>query len=233
MEFQRARNDEQRDQRRHVILSTATAMLAEMSVAAISLNELSRRVGLAKSNVLRYFESREAVLLELLSDEIEAWITAMDMSAIKTDSSPAARAHTIAAIFAQTLRARPTLCDLISSQAAVLERNVSTDVVLRHKRAVGASVATLTKLLRPQLPELSPADLYHLVATTFLTTAGAWPHSQPTEALLAAYAADPEIGAHSTDFSVFMHDSLELTILGLFARRSLESGSASIVAFDS
>ena len=41
-------------------------MLAEMPVAEVTLNELSRRAGLAKSNVLRYFESREAVLLELL-----------------------------------------------------------------------------------------------------------------------------------------------------------------------
>ena len=41
-------------------------MLDEMPVAAVTLNELSRRVGLAKPNVLRYFESREAVLLELL-----------------------------------------------------------------------------------------------------------------------------------------------------------------------
>jgi AcrR family transcriptional regulator len=45
-------------------------MLTEMPVAQITLNELSRRVGLAKSNVLRYFESREAVLLELLDS---AW----------------------------------------------------------------------------------------------------------------------------------------------------------------
>lgn len=36
-------------------------MLSEMPVAKLSLNELSRRIGLAKSNVLRYFESREAV----------------------------------------------------------------------------------------------------------------------------------------------------------------------------
>jgi hypothetical protein len=43
----------------------AAAMLREMPVAELSLNELSRRVGLAKSNVLRYFETREAVLLEL------------------------------------------------------------------------------------------------------------------------------------------------------------------------
>ena len=49
-------------------------MLAEMPVAELSLNELSRRVGLAKSNVLRYFESREAVLLELLDAAWRDWL---------------------------------------------------------------------------------------------------------------------------------------------------------------
>ena len=49
-------------------------MLEEMPVAEVSLNELSRRVGLAKSNVLRYFESREAVLLELLLDFLGSWL---------------------------------------------------------------------------------------------------------------------------------------------------------------
>ncbi len=72
--FQRARSDEQRAIRRQTILDTAAAMLAEMPVAELSLNELSRRVGLAKSNVLRYFDSREAVLLELLDSLTSEWL---------------------------------------------------------------------------------------------------------------------------------------------------------------
>ena len=60
-----------------MILDTAAAMLAEMPVAQVSLNELSRRVGLAKSNVLRYFESREAVLLDLLGSEWQEWLAAL------------------------------------------------------------------------------------------------------------------------------------------------------------
>ena len=74
MTFQRARSEEQREIRRRAILDTAAAMLDEMPVAEVSLNELSRRVGLAKSNVLRYFESREAVLLELLDDFLGSWL---------------------------------------------------------------------------------------------------------------------------------------------------------------
>ena len=73
--FQRARTEEQREIRRQAILDVASAMLDEMPVAAVTLNELSRRVGLAKPNVLRYFESREAVLLELLSHYLQEWLT--------------------------------------------------------------------------------------------------------------------------------------------------------------
>src|SRR6202158_4734394 len=72
--FQRARSEEQREARRRAILGAATAMLAEMPVAEVTLNELSRRAGLAKSNVLRYFESREAVLLELLDSAWQDWL---------------------------------------------------------------------------------------------------------------------------------------------------------------
>src|SRR4051794_7039673 len=76
--FRRARTEEQREARRRAILSTAEAMLAEMPVAALSLNELSRRVGLAKSNVLRYFETREAVLLELLDAAWREWLDGLE-----------------------------------------------------------------------------------------------------------------------------------------------------------
>ena len=76
--FQRARSEEQREVRRRAILDAAAAMLAEMPVAEVTLNELSRRVGLAKSNVLRYFESREAVLLELLDSAWQEWLTGLE-----------------------------------------------------------------------------------------------------------------------------------------------------------
>jgi len=69
------------------ILDTAAAMLLEMPVAEVSLNELSRRVGLAKSNVLRYFESREAVLLELLDRASKQWLDELPASSLQARQS--------------------------------------------------------------------------------------------------------------------------------------------------
>src|SRR5215475_14499928 len=108
--FQRARSQEQREVRRQAILATAAAMLTEMPVAQITLNELSRRVGLAKSNVLRYFESREAVLLVLLDSAWQDWLAdlAGELDAGVDKSAPAAaRGDQVAAALAASLAARP------------------------------------------------------------------------------------------------------------------------------
>lgn len=59
----------QRDQRRERILAITRESLVERRVAELSLHEIARRVGLAKSNVLRYFGSRETILLTITEQE--------------------------------------------------------------------------------------------------------------------------------------------------------------------
>src|SRR5882757_6954696 len=113
MTFQRARSEEQREIRRRVILHTAAAMLDEMPVSALSLNELSRRVGLAKSNVLRYFESREAVLLDLLAHAAGEFLTEIReaVPASVDQSAPkASRVQAVSAGLATSFATHPMLC---------------------------------------------------------------------------------------------------------------------------
>ncbi|MEU8149544.1 TetR family transcriptional regulator [Nonomuraea sp. NPDC048901] len=218
MTFKRARNDEQRGERRRQILDTAAAMLIEMPVAKLSLNELSRRAGLAKPNVLRYFESREAVLLQLLDTEIHNWIAELEQSLEPTDGTPRQRGDQLAAILAKSITRRPVLCDLISTQAAVLEHNVSTEVAIRHKNATLRAFQSLVRLFLRYLPELGTQDAFRLVGMATLTVSAAWPYSQPTEALLAAYASDPALAPMQADFTDLVRQALEVTISGLLAR---------------
>jgi len=111
--FQRARRPEQIEARRRAILAAARELLAERPVADISLRELACRVGLAKSNVLRYFDSREAVFLEVLDTAWTAWLDELAFGEL-----PAfAREERIAETIAATLAERPLLCELISAMA--------------------------------------------------------------------------------------------------------------------
>jgi len=219
--FQRARSEQQREVRRRAILDAAAAMLAEMPVAQVTLNELSRRVGLAKSNVLRYFESREAVLLELLDSAWQEWLAQLESdlpAMVDAGDPPAARGDQLAAALASSLAARPVLCDLLSAQAAVLERNVSTEVALSYKRAALADVTRLGRLVRRSLGELGEHDAERLAAGTVLVAGALWAHAQPSAAALAAYEADPALAVLRVDFTATLREVAEVLIAGLLAR---------------
>lgn len=208
--FQRARSEEQREVRRRAILDATAAMLAEMPVAQVSLNELSRRAGLAKSNVLRYFESREAVLLELLDT---AW-----QERLETLVLPNAGYEEVAAGLAAAFAARPVLCDLIGAQAAVLERNVSPTVAATYKRAAIASVEKLAVLVRAAVPGLTATDAQRFAAAAVMSTGAVWTHSQPSAAMLAAYEAEPELAALRLDFTATLTELFAVLLAGLLAR---------------
>ncbi|MEU9898910.1 TetR family transcriptional regulator [Streptomyces phaeochromogenes] len=219
--FQRARSEEQRAVRRKAILDTTAAMLGEMPVAQVSLNELSRRVGLAKSNVLRYFESREAVLLELLATASQELLERLDTvlpEAVDADAPVTERADQVAAALTDALAERPVLCDLISAQGSVLERNVSTDVAAEYKRATIAHVFDLAGRVRTHVPELGEQDAVRFITGALMIVTAAWPHAHPSPAVLAVYESDPELAVLRLHFATVLRESLEVMLSGLLAR---------------
>src|SRR5215469_8061951 len=219
--FQRARSEEQREARRQAILRAAAEMLAEMPVAEVTLTELSRRAGLAKSNVLRYFESREAVLLELLDAAWQDWLVQLDLdlsAAVDPAMRVTSRCERLAAVVAASLVPRPMLCDLISAQAATLERNVSQQVAARYKRATMADNDALGGLMHRSVPELGEPDAVKLAGATIMNVGALWPHTQPSVAMLAAYEADPELAAMRLDFTATIREVVEVISAGLLAR---------------
>jgi len=218
--FQRARTEEQREIRRRAILETASAMLEEMPVAAVTLNELSRRVGLAKPNVLRYFESREAVLLELLDQFLREWLTdlAGELAAGIDEGRPMTdRATGVAEILSRSLAGRVVLCDLFGAQGSVLEHNVSVEVVARYKRASLDRLTTMATLIRKYLPELGEnAALFGL--QTMVMAGALSAYSTPPPSLRAAYQAEPELARFHLPLPESLNLALTATLLGVLPR---------------
>jgi AcrR family transcriptional regulator len=217
--FRRARRPEQVAARRAAILEAAVAMLRERPVAEISLRELSDQVGLAKSNVLRYFDSREAIFLEVLDRSWQAWLDGLE--AILTASSAAGpgyrREVEVASAVARALLADPLLCELISAMAGVLERNISIDFARTFKRRAAEHSGRLAALVRAQLPHLDPIAALHFAGAVVVIVAGMWPFSRPTEAVAVVMG---EMGMPSAQemFTAALTDGLINQLVGLVAR---------------
>ncbi|GAB3015300.1 TetR family transcriptional regulator [Streptomyces pseudoechinosporeus] len=220
MTFQRARSKEQREIRRRTILDTAAAMLDEMPVADLSLNELSRRVGLAKSNVLRYFESREAVLFELLVRAMERWLAEVPdelAKGVDPHLSARERGDQVAAVLSASLARQTVLLDLVNAQANVLEHNVSVDVVVRHKRSAIAGITTTADLIRQYVPEVG--DGARTVAMMTVILAGTLStYCRPSASVLAAYEADPTVMELRLDLRATLENAVATLIAGTVAR---------------
>jgi AcrR family transcriptional regulator len=176
--------------RRSAIMTSAREMLAEKSVADISLRELSHRVGLAKSNVLRYFDSREAIFLEVLDEDFEAWLTDLETRLGKPRPRKANYANEIrvATAVADSLVDRQLLCELIGSMAGVLERNISFDFARDFKARALERIAELAQLVARQLPWLSREFTEFFAEAALTLAAGMYPFSVPTEPVRAAIA---------------------------------------------
>jgi AcrR family transcriptional regulator len=176
--------------RRSAILDIARTMLTEKGVGQISLRELSDRVGLAKSNVLRYFDSREAVFLELLDEECLSWLEDLEglLGRPRHRKPNYTNEIRVATTVADSLVARPLLCELLGSMAGVLERNISAEFARDFKSRAMARTLALSGLVARHLPWLPPGFTDFFAEGALTLTAGMYPFSVPTDPVRSAMA---------------------------------------------
>ena len=175
--FQRAREPAQKAQRTRALVAAATRLLARHGVAAVTLSEIARTAGVVKSNVYRYFESREHILLEILLSEQTVWLDELERAlapiAGRADVDGVARA------IAATIARRPVACELMSVMANVLEHNLSADAVLDVKLRTLALSERAGAALRAALPALTDDDVAALLRYLHALVAGLWPMAHP------------------------------------------------------
>ena len=135
-DYRRARSPDQKAERAELLVHAARALLdAGTPPAALSLTELAARAGMAKSNIYRYFDSREAILLAILADDALAWVDAIVGRLVEVDpGAPApARLTLLLDVTLDETLARPRLCELLSVLPSVLEHNVGLETVVAFK----------------------------------------------------------------------------------------------------
>lgn len=184
--------------RRAAIMAVAREMLAEKSVGDISLRELADRVGLAKSNVLRYFDSREAIFLEVLDEEFGAWLSGLQQRLGRPKPRKAKYINEIrfATAMAESIVASRLFCELLGSMAGVLERNITGEFARDFKVRATQNTIAVADLVAHHLPWLDRQFTIFFGEAALTLTAGMYPFSVPTDPVRAAMA---EIGLPDPD----------------------------------
>jgi AcrR family transcriptional regulator len=213
--FQRARSREHKAERREAILAAAAQLAVRDGVRQVTLTDIAAAVGVHKSALLRYFETREQIFLELTGRAWTEWAEAMraalgEIASVDDgDATASALAHGFAA--------RPLLCDLIPHTALNLERHVSTEAVRAYKLTSLGAVESVTAALGGPLPDLSIDDRRQLVSTTALLAGAMYQIATPPPPLAELYATDPQLGHALLDLEPRLARAARVAIAGMRA----------------
>jgi AcrR family transcriptional regulator len=218
--FQRARRPEQKLQRQDAILSAARELALRHGVRNVSLADIAVRVGIHKSALLRYFETREQIFLELTA---EAWRDWADAVHAGLDAAAQGSAELVADVFARSFSDRPVLCDLIAHTPLNLERNVSPETARRYKQVSLGVVNEAAALVRRVLPGLTLTECTEFVATLASLAGSLWQIANPVPALAELYASDPALAQACVDLMPRLQRTAEILLAGLTASRGPRS----------
>jgi AcrR family transcriptional regulator len=192
-EVQRARSAEAKHQREQAILDAAARLGTERGIRTVTLTDIAQAVGLHKSAMLRYFETREQIFLKLTAAGWRDWSAALrqDLSHLR----PGVSAETVAKAFAESLVARPMFCDLLAQAPLNLERNVSLDSVRSFKLVTLEEVAAISSELA-RLLDLTELQAVDVIATATSLAGALWQMATPGPEVQALYRSDPRL-AHA------------------------------------
>ena len=218
-EFQRARRPEHKEQRRQAILSAARRLATDSGVHHVTLSGVAAAVGLAKSNMSRYFGTREEMYLELASECWRDWCRAVVVRLSNGDD--------VVVTLAETLQARPMFCDLLGHTWTSLEHNVSVPAARDHKHTMIVVIEELGAAVAAADRRLTAGEGRDLVTAAVGLAGAVYAAGHPPPTLAEAYEQNPELAAARLAFLPTMQRLLGAVAAGLPAVRPQTAGSAS------
>lgn len=215
-DFQRARRPEQKRQRETAILQAARELALREGIRNISLADIAGEIGMHKTALLRYFETREEIYLRLADDAWQDWA---DTLGTELKALPLGDIQAVAEAFGRTLNDRPFLCDVFIHSPLNLERNVSVEALLNFKLSAYTAVRTLSNAVRVPLPDLKEEDSLDIVGAVTAIAAALWQIVHPPKQVEQIYAENPALAFPYNDFVATIARFTETLVLGMRARR--------------
>jgi AcrR family transcriptional regulator len=210
--FLRARRPEQKQQRYAAILDAARELALRDGVGAVSLADIAAQVGMHKSALLKYFETREEIFLRLAETEFGEWAA----GALAALSTAGPEPREVAEVLANSVADRPLFCQLLLYTPLTLERNVSLDVVRAYKLAIKGSMQEVLPALQRALPALDAEACFDLFMMSGVVAAGLWQTAHPPPQVVALHAEDPDAAPH-LDFRASLVRFVRTYLAGLLA----------------
>lgn len=182
----------------------------------MTLTDIAAGIGMHKSTMLRYFETREEILLRLAQQSWTEWATTtvQDLRSLQALGRPTPPSPgVVAATLASTLVQRPLFCDLLAHVPLSLEHGVSPGVLKEFKLAAIAAADQVATTLR-EILDLPEPGAQNVVATATAMGGALWQMAAPRTELQKLYQSDPDLAHAIIDVEPRLTDILTALMSG-------------------
>lgn len=210
MSFIRARRDDQKAERVEAILTTARQLCQEKGVLDWSLNELGKRANFTKSNIYRYFGSREEILMTLLHQEIATFAKALSA----TTDNKTLSVNDFSSVMATLFSSQTFLCDLLCVSSTVLEQNVNDDAIWKIKQAGFEYERMVVEAIESSIVDMNNDMAQRVAFGAGVIVAGLWPLTRPS-APIRRLMLDNGNAKYDLDFCTELQKSLAALSMGI------------------
>jgi len=210
--MQRARTETQKDERKETICKAALTLFKRNGYEQVSFNGIAAEAKFTKSNMYRYFSSKEEIFLTIFADLFKGWqkdyIKSLKMFSVNENK------HAFAKTWVSSLLKYPKFLDLIPILFISLEKNSSYEQLIKFKTLSKHLLYEIACEISRIYPNLQGEKAFKLLNLCYAVTSSFWSANSQNEALKKIYSQE-EFKDMKPDFDRDLIEAIEIIVKGI------------------
>jgi len=221
--FQRARSPKNKQARIAEICTVTRELVQQSSPERVTLTAIGKKLNFTRANLYKYFASVEEIYLQILLDELDAWITAVEENVSAFNKENVAD-YSPARIWAETLANRSELLTYMQILYSVIENNVRLEPLVEFKKAFFGQFPRLYGVVEQYFPLLPQEQYLRFLQNHIAFALGLAPMCRQTElqrkamGMAGVYLSQPDFVCELVEF-------IEMSVQALGAENKMKSDS--------
>lgn len=211
MEWKRARTKEQKEQRISEIMDAAARLYERQGFEGITFASIAEEAKFTRSNLYKYFTSKEEIFLEFLKQDLVRWrqdlVTALQEWKVYSVGE-------FASTWVKVQGRHGRMMRLISILYDQLEKNSSVETLIGFTTIAKEELETLSKLIREVLPSLRAEDAVKFLNMYLAASIGFYKMTNLSQVQHEVLAL-PEFQHFKMDYDAYVQRTVEYLLLGL------------------
>ena len=210
--MQRARTSTQKDERKEAICKAAVTLFKKSGYEQVSFNGIASEAKFTKSNMYRYFSSKEEIFLTIFADLFQDWQKdyLKKLKVFKENEN----IHTFALNWVNSFLQYPKFLDLIPILFISLEKNSSYEQLIKFKTLSRNLLYEIACEISRVYPNLQGAKAFKLLNLCYAVTSTFWSANSQNEALKKIYLQE-EFKEMKPDFDRDLIEAIEIIVKGI------------------